>query len=90
MVLEKRWTGGRISFTFSQCPICKVPMDHPSLRSLLEPIKALYEDVKRKALMRLEYEGLHKCKAIVTSGARFYNDPAGFALEKYVLICCFF
>lgn len=81
-VLEKRWTGGRISFTFSQCPICKESLEHTSLTSLLQPIKILYEDVKRKALMRLEYESLHRSKSIITPGGRFYNDPAGFAMEK--------
>lgn len=81
-ILQKRWSGGRISFNFSQCPICKVPIEHPSLLTLLENIQILYEDVKRKSLMRLEYEGLHKCKAITTSGGRFYNDPIGYAFEK--------
>ena len=31
--------------------------------------------------MRLEYEGLSKCEAVSTKGARWYNDPAGFAME---------
>lgn len=56
----KRWVGPRITFGFSLCPICKVPMDHPTLAEQLASVKELYEDVRRKALMRLEYEGLHK------------------------------
>lgn len=59
-VLMKRWVGPRITFGFSLCPICKVPMDHPMLSEQLASVKELYEDVRRKALMRLEYEGLHK------------------------------
>ncbi len=47
------------------------------LKGCLDPVRALYEDVRRKALMRLEYEGLHKAEAITTVGARFHNDPAG-------------
>jgi len=39
--------------------------------------------------MRLEYEGLSKCDAVVTKGARFFNDPAGFALERYAYYVCF-
>lgn len=58
-VLQKRWVGPRITFGFSQCPICKKPMEHPNLAEELDNIKGLFEDVKRKALMRLEYEGLH-------------------------------
>lgn len=59
-VLMKRWVGPRITFGFSLCPICKIPMDHPTLSEQLASVKELYEDVRRKALMRLEYEGLHK------------------------------
>lgn len=59
-VLVKKWVGPRITFGFACCPICKVPMEHPNLSEQLTSVKALYEDVRRKALMRLEYEGLHK------------------------------
>lgn len=88
-VLERRWIGGRITFTFAQCPICKVAIKHVSLAEMLQPIEALYEDVKRKALMRLEYEGLARCEAITTPGGRFYNNPAGLAMEKYAFGLCF-
>ena len=89
MILEKRWTGPRIAFGFRNCPICKSKVSHPALRKLLDPIDVLYDDVKKKALMRLEYEGLSKCDAVVTKGARFFNDPAGFALERYAYYVCF-
>ena len=69
---------------FFQCNI-----DHPLLVDLLKPIQKLYEDVRRKALMRLEYEGLHKAEAITTRGARFYKDPAGFAMDRYAYYVCF-
>ena len=39
--------------------------------------------------MRLEYEGLSKSDAVMAKGARFYNDPAGFALERYAYYVCF-
>ena len=52
-------------------------MQHPALGPLMDPILALYEDVKKKALMRLEYEGLSKCEAVTSEGARWHNDPAG-------------
>ena len=83
MVLEKRWTGPRIAFGFCNCPICKSKIIHHSLKKLLDPIESLYEDVKKKALMRLEYEGLSKCEAVATKGARFFNDPVrtGFKIK---------
>ena len=55
----------------------QVQISHPALQSLMDPILSLYEDVKKKALMRLEYEGMSKCEAVVSEGARWFNDPAG-------------
>ncbi len=81
-ILEKKWTGPRITFGFRNCPICKTRINHASLKNLLHPIDNLFEDVKKKALMRLEYEGLSKSDAVTAKGARFYNDPTGFALER--------
>ena len=43
----------------------------------MDPIIALFGDVKKKALMRLEYEGLSQCEAVTSQGARWFNDPAG-------------
>lgn len=54
-------------------------MDHPVLSELLTPVKLLYEDVKRKALMRLEYEGLDKARV----------DPAYYAMDRYAYYVCF-
>ncbi|KAG8179148.1 hypothetical protein JTE90_015337 [Oedothorax gibbosus] len=88
-VLSKKWSGPRITFRFSLCPICQAPMDHPVLKDHLEPARSLFEDVKRKALMRLEYEGLKSVEAITTPGARFYKDPAGFAMDRYAYYVCF-
>ncbi|XP_033631426.1 E3 ubiquitin-protein ligase MYCBP2-like isoform X2 [Asterias rubens] len=88
-VLERQWVGPRITFGFSLCPICKANMEHKVLHDVLAPITDLQADVRRKALMRLEYEGLHNCEAITTPGARFYNDTAGFAMNRYAYYVCF-
>ncbi|XP_051563854.1 E3 ubiquitin-protein ligase MYCBP2 isoform X5 [Myxocyprinus asiaticus] len=88
-VLENRWLGPRITFGFMSCAICKNKINHSVLKDLLDPIKELYEDVRRKALMRLEYEGLHKSEAITMPGARFYNDPAAFAMNRYAYYVCY-
>lgn len=88
-VLKRRWPGPRITFTFSMCPICKVAMTHGVLGELLSPVLALYEDVRRKALMRLEYEGLHRAEAISTPGARYHNNPAAFAMDRYAYYVCY-
>ncbi|KAI5734120.1 hypothetical protein M8J77_002638 [Diaphorina citri] len=78
-VLVQKWAGPRISFSFQQCPICKSPIQHKALADVLKPVRSLMEDVKRKALMRLEYEGLDKVG----------GDLAQYAMEKYAYYVCF-
>ncbi|CAB3381481.1 Hypothetical predicted protein [Cloeon dipterum] len=80
--LVKRWAGPRITFSFAHCPICKSDVEHPVLNTLLAPIRELYEDVRRKALMRLEYEGLNRA-------GRTHKDPAAYAMDKYAYYVCF-
>jgi E3 ubiquitin-protein ligase MYCBP2 len=63
-------------------------MDHPSLSEILIPIKLLYNDVRRKAFMRLQYEGLDRSEAITSVTGRFHNDAAGFAMERYAYYVC--
>lgn len=63
-------------------------MEHSALSDLIKPIKDLHEDVKRKALTRLEYEGLTQCEDIKTPGKPFYNDPAGYAMNRYAYYPC--
>ncbi|XP_043286736.1 E3 ubiquitin-protein ligase MYCBP2 isoform X2 [Venturia canescens] len=88
-VLLKMWAGPRITFGFSLCPICKVPMEHPTLSEHLISILELYADVRRKALMRLEYEGLHKADAVTAVGGRYYQDPAAYAMDRYAYYVCY-
>lgn len=39
--------------------------------------------------MRLEYDNLHKCEAVVTPGAPFFQQPDKFALKRYAYYVCF-
>lgn len=59
------------------------------LDDLLTPIHELYKDVRRKALMRLEYEGLHNTEAIIAPGTKFHNDPALYAMDRYAYYVCY-
>lgn len=59
-------------------------MSHWTLEELLAPIRRLREEVSRKALMRLEYEGV----AASGSQARAQEDPATFAMERYAYYVC--
>lgn len=58
----------------------QIPIEHACLADVLDPIRELMVDVKRKALMRLEYEGDCTMK----------NDHAAvYAMEKYAYYVCF-
>lgn len=59
------------------------------LEDLLLPIQELFKDVRRKALMRLEYEGLHNAEAILAPGTKFHNDPAFYAMDRYAYYVCY-
>ncbi|XP_013162054.1 PREDICTED: E3 ubiquitin-protein ligase MYCBP2 isoform X3 [Papilio xuthus] len=81
-VLASKWIGPRITFAFSKCPICKEDIFHWTLEELLAPIQVLYEEVRRKALMRLEYEGLAETQS------QSSEDPATYAMERYAYYVC--
>ena len=38
--------------------------------------------------MRLEYEGLASSEAVKSKTSRFYEDPTGFALDRYAYYVC--
>lgn len=83
LILQKRWHAARISFAFSQCPICKSDIFHEALKDLLEPINALKDDVKRKAVMRLKYEGIDK------DMIDDQKNLSSYAMERYsYYLCC--
>lgn len=65
------------------------PMQHEVLDDLLQPIRQLFDDVKRKATMRLEYEGLNKAEALEKLGSAKQESPANFAMERYAYYVCF-
>ena len=48
-------------------------MAHPSLAELLAPVRALQADVRRKAEMRLRYEGKDTSEEVTEPGGRFHN-----------------
>ena len=87
-VLFSKWPGPRITFNFMLCPICKADIEHESLREILTPLKNRRFDVKNKALMRLEFEGLVNNHSIVTPGSAFYKDPESYAINRYAYYVC--
>lgn len=88
-ILENGWVGPRITFNFTLCPMCKEPMDHPELKPLLDPVGELYEDVKRKAMMRLQYEGLENSDQIKDRASTYFSNPTQYAMDRYCYYPCY-
>ena len=42
--------------------------------------------VREKALLRLRYEGLDKSPEITTPGAKWFEDPAGYAVDRFACV----
>ncbi|QQP38463.1 Putative E3 ubiquitinprotein ligase MYCBP2like [Caligus rogercresseyi] len=62
----------------------------PTMQGTNQPsISEQSTDVQRKALMRLEYEGLNVCEALNQKGSRYYKDPISLALDRYAYYVCF-
>jgi hypothetical protein len=88
--LTKKWSGPMITFRFMFCSLCvNIPISHPALSDVQEPIAKLYEDVKRKCLLRLEYENQMQCDEITSPSSKFYQKPLDYAMSKYAYyLCC--
>jgi E3 ubiquitin-protein ligase MYCBP2 len=48
----------------------------------------LYEQIKTKALTRLQHDGLFGAEDVTQPSGKYYNDPAGFAMDKYAYYQC--
>eukprot|EP00041_Stephanoeca_diplocostata_P039503 m.1633318 g.1633318 ORF g.1633318 m.1633318 type:complete len:4716 (+) comp25407_c0_seq2:166-14313(+) len=84
-ILQGRWNGPRIDFAFARCPICRTDLidgeTHPALQELMTPIRELHADVRRKSLMRLEYDGSK------IEGSE--SEKAAVAMKKYAYYICY-
>ena len=60
-------------------------MEHGSLSDLLTPLRALYEDVRKKALTRCEYDGLRLSEAARGGGE---EQLAALAMDRYAYYVC--
>ena len=88
--LESKWVGPRILFRFLFCPICQnSPLEAPQLEKVFRPMMTLYEKVKSKAVMRLDYENKKKVEALTDEKSKFFQKPSEYALDRYTYYVCF-
>ena len=71
-------------------PICQcTSLKHPTLRDVAAPFQQLRSKVEAMALKQLTKEKLDADPAIVEADGEFYNNPLGFAMEKFDFKKCF-
>lgn len=87
--LKKRWPAARITFGFSECPLCKVSIEHPALEEELKASRDLKAVVQQKALQRLEFEGLSKAKELIDPASKWHNNREGYSMDRYAYFMCF-
>jgi hypothetical protein len=85
--VQERWGNARVTFAFTGCPLCHVPMEHPALARMLRQVGKLREQIERMAMQRLVHEGLERDPDIVDG--RFKGDPLGFAMARFAYYECF-
>jgi E3 ubiquitin-protein ligase MYCBP2 len=92
-ILSKRWVGPRITFKFAKCPSCNEWVNapqNPVVTAQMRVILGLYEDIRTKALKRLEFEGMHNdARLRDPSDRNYFNQPERYALDSLSYYECF-
>lgn len=90
--LKKRWPGPRITFAFCECPVCRKWASAPQsveVTAELKSIHDIFEDIRKKAVDRLKFEGLDKDKRLHDPKDKFYNKFEEYALTRLSYYMCF-
>lgn len=89
--LAKRWVGPRITFSFARCPVCKswLESSNPVAQERLTEVKALYEELRGKALSRLKFERLEKDRRLIDPTSEYYANIEKFAMDVLTYYQCF-
>lgn len=89
-LLKARWPTARISFEFQSCPLCKRAITaNPALDDLLAPLVKLRAALRKKALMRLTYEGKDKNKDLTDPESVWHKRPEDYAEDLFAYYQCF-
>mmetsp|Transcript_23513 Transcript_23513/g.41672 ORF Transcript_23513/g.41672 Transcript_23513/m.41672 type:complete len:608 (-) Transcript_23513:48-1871(-) len=91
--LSKRWVGPRITFKFAKCPSCNEWIDaphNPVVTMQMRVILELYQDIREKALKRLDFEGMSNDVRLKDPNDRnYFNQPERYAFDSLSYYECF-
>lgn len=74
------YSGARISFAFTCCPLDQKPFNHWSLTQTLAPIREMESRIQKLALDRLKYECRENDKELKDSNSQYFNNPLAWAM----------
>ena len=84
-LVQGRWNGPRMVFSYLDCPECKREISCKSNAKLSNALKKeikLKEVVTKKCLERAKFEDLHKDPRLKNKDDVYYNDLHGFAMKS--------
>ena len=87
--LKRRWPTARISFTFLECPLCGVAMQHNLIAGQLQGIHKYREALEGRYGERLKIEGLEEHEGIVSEASQHFQQPLAWARENLTYFECF-
>ncbi|WAR20219.1 MYCB2-like protein [Mya arenaria] len=77
-----------IKRTTRKCPHCLAKLKHPAIRSMLQSVTGLEEDITDKAMLMLRKDGLLFAAEITDRESPYFNDRDRYALDRYQYYMC--
>jgi len=90
--LSKKWIGPKITFSHCLCPQCNKWVSAPNVPELESIIKEninLYEDICKKAVERLKFEGLQNDPKLTDPNSKWYKNELAYALNRLSYYLCY-
>eukprot|EP00297_Palpitomonas_bilix_P013651 CAMPEP_0113876404 /NCGR_PEP_ID=MMETSP0780_2-20120614/5473_1 /TAXON_ID=652834 /ORGANISM="Palpitomonas bilix" /LENGTH=550 /DNA_ID=CAMNT_0000862489 /DNA_START=457 /DNA_END=2106 /DNA_ORIENTATION=+ /assembly_acc=CAM_ASM_000599 len=86
--IRAKWRGPRIEFSHLNCPLCRVPLHHPSLMDEMKEDIELKAEIEMKAVTRLRYENKDEDDKVMVEGQQYFGKPAEYAMSLYQYYRC--
>lgn len=89
--IESKWHTPRIFFTFAMCPLCnkwmELPRDHRLGKQLWE-LRQMFEEILRKSLERLQFEGMENDPKLMDPASPWYKKKEEYAMATFSYFQC--
>lgn len=88
--MDNKWNTGHISFGFSQCPLCKVPMKHQLFSAQNAELDKLRNQILELGRKKLKEENETDDNKILSDvSSPYFKNPDLYILDKFSFYRCF-